>query len=160
MTKKRKSARPRADAKPVSASERADAKRIGAVPPTKKKAAAHMHILSSLVQGIHPLTAEELPGDSVCQEPVVIRAILAAQRALEEKEAREARRAALPANIGNPWTADDEQQLVQAFQRRDSLPDIAQNLGRTMRAIETRLVRLGLMTLEQRKTTDVFGANS
>jgi hypothetical protein len=117
-------------------------------------------ILTSLVQGIHPATGAELATDTVLQNADVIRALLTGVAALEEKAARNTRRATLPANVGNRWTAEEEQTLVQAFQAGDSLDEISNRLGRTLRAVEARLLRLGLITPEQRRTQDPFIPNS
>lgn len=46
--------------------------------------------------------------------------------------------------------------MVAAFKSGDPLPDIAARHGRTLRAIEARLERLGLLTTEQRTTGDSF----
>jgi len=58
--------------------------------------------------------------------------------------------------VGSAWTAEEEQGLVKAFQAGDALADIAEKLGRTVRAVEARLERLGLLTAEQRSTRDSF----
>jgi DNA-binding NarL/FixJ family response regulator len=113
-------------------------------------------ILTSLVQGLDPVSGAELPADGVLQRADVLRALLAAIAALETGAAREARRAQLPANVGSAWTAEEEQGLVKAFQAGDALADIAEKLGRTVRAVEARLERLGLLTAEQRSTRDSF----
>jgi hypothetical protein len=86
----------------------------------------------------------------------VLRALLAGVTALEQVSARAQRRAQLPDNVGRPWTADEERALVTAFQAGDSLSDIATKHGRTLRAIEARLERLGLLTADQRTTNNSF----
>jgi hypothetical protein len=116
-------------------------------------------ILQCLVQGIDPLSGQELPADGVLQKAEVLRALLSGVSALEERAAREARRAALPANVGTPWTAEEERRLVEAFQAGDALSLVAEKLGRTLRAIESRLERLGLLTKDQRVTESSFGSN-
>ena len=113
-------------------------------------------ILQALVQGIDPTTGEELPGETVLQQADVMRALLAGVTALEQVSARAQRRAQLPDNVGRPWTPDEERSLVAAFQAGDSLPDIATKHARTLRAIEARLERLGLLTAEQRVTNNSF----
>ena len=117
-----------------------------------------IHILTSLVQGIDPAGGGELPPDTVLQKADVLRALLEGVGALEERAARESRRATLPANVGNPWTPDEERGLVEAFRTGDSLAEIGKRLGRTIRAVEARLVRLGLITADQRETQDTFSS--
>jgi hypothetical protein len=111
-------------------------------------------ILSALVEGVDPHTGQEIDNnDPLLLRAEVIRALLAGVTALDEKSAREAHRASLPANVRKPWTADEERQLVTEFQRGDVLTDIAQSLGRTLRAIESRLERLGLLSAQDRTTS-------
>ncbi len=119
-------------------------------------------ILQALVQGIDPLTGEELPPGTVLQQAEVLRALLAGAVALEQMAARAQRRAQLPGNVGRAWTPEEEVVLAEEFKAGDSLPDIAAKHGRTLRAIEARLERLGLLTPEQRTTASSFvgGAQS
>ena len=113
-------------------------------------------ILQALVQGIDPSTGEELAAGSVLQQADVLRALLAGVAALEQVGARAQRRALLPDNVGIAWTADEERSLVTAFQAGEALADIATRHARTLRAIEARLERLGLLSAQQRTTTNSF----
>jgi hypothetical protein len=87
----------------------------------------------------------------------VLRALLAGVAALEQDAARASRRAQLPRNIGRSWTADENSQLIDAFQAGESLAEVALRHGRTLRAIEARLEKLGLITAAERTTADRFG---
>src|SRR5215468_6309355 len=107
-------------------------------------------ILQALVEGVDPTTGVELEAGTVLQRADVLRALLAGVMALEQVSARAQRRAQLPDNVGRTWSADEERALVSEFQTGDSLQDIAVKHGRTLRAIEARLERLGLITPEQR----------
>ena len=113
-------------------------------------------ILQSLVQGVDPLTGEELAPGTVLQHADVLRALLAGVGALEQTAARTQRRAQLPRNVGRTWDADEDQALTTEFQRGDSTGAIASVHGRTLRAIEARLERLGLLTSDQRSTQNSF----
>jgi hypothetical protein len=113
-------------------------------------------ILQALVQGVDPTTGEELAAETVLQQADVLRALLAGVSALEQVSARAQRRAQLPDNVGRTWTADEERDLVTAFQAGDALTDIAAKHGRTLRAIEARLERLGLLNPDQRVTNNSF----
>jgi hypothetical protein len=113
-------------------------------------------ILQALVQGIDPLSGEELPAGTIIQHADVLRALLAGVTALELAAARSQRRAQLPGNVGRAWTNDEEATLVAAFKSDEPLPDIAARHGRTLRAIEARLERLGLLTPEERSTNNSF----
>jgi len=113
-------------------------------------------ILQALVQGVDPTTGAELEAGTVLQRADVLRALLAGVAALEQISARAQRRAQLPENVGLPWSSDEERMLVSEFQSGDPLSDIASKHGRTLRAIEARLERLGLITAEQRTTNNSF----
>ena len=113
-------------------------------------------ILQSLIQGLDPVTGEELPRETVLQHAEVLRALLAGLSALEQTAARAQRRAQLPDNVGRAWTTEEESRLVAAFKHGDSPVAIARQHGRTLRAIEARLERLGLITAEERTTRGGF----
>jgi hypothetical protein len=113
-------------------------------------------ILQALVQGVDPTTGAELEAGTVLQRADVLRALLAGVAALEQISARAQRRAQLPENVGLPWSDDEERTLVSEFQSGDSLSEIAGKHGRTLRAIEARLERLGLITADQRTTNNSF----
>ncbi len=113
-------------------------------------------ILQSLIQGIDPVTGEELSRETVLQHADVLRALLAGLSALEQTSARAQRRSQLPDNVGRAWTTEEESRLVAAFKKGDSPVAIAHQHGRTLRAIEARLEKLGLITAEERTTRGGF----
>jgi hypothetical protein len=113
-------------------------------------------ILQSLIQGIDPVTGAELPRETVLQHADVLRALLSGLSALEQTAARALRRAQLPDNVGRAWTTEEESRLVAAFKKGDTPAALAHEHGRTLRAIEARLERLGLITAEQRTTRGGF----
>jgi len=104
-------------------------------------------IIDTLAQGIHPVTGEAMPDDSPYNAPPVIRALHAVSRALEDQaaapaEAAHAKRTP-PANAGKAWSAQEDEALAIAFDAGISLKQAAQELGRTVFAVEQRLVKLG-----------------
>ncbi len=111
-------------------------------------------VLEALVQGVHPKTGSELPEDSVVNEIEVNRAMSTAVLALDQMNARLARRAQLPESVGKSWTDEEEQQLIDAFKSGDPIALIATKHGRTVRAIEARLAKRGLLRADQRTTSD------
>lgn len=113
-------------------------------------------ILKALIAGVNPESAEPLPNESVLHRADVIRALLAGFNALDQSAARAQRRAQLPDNVGSAWTTEEEGRLVTAFKNGDSAAVIAREHGRTLRAIEARLEKLGLITAEQRTTRGGF----
>jgi len=119
--------------------------------PTKAR-----KILHTLTQGLDPDTSKELPENSIILRTNVFRALSTAVNVLDQSEARTKRRAALPENVGMPWSSDEERQLIVEFQAGETVDAIAVKHGRTVRAIEARLERLGLLTADQRTTNNSF----
>jgi hypothetical protein len=113
-------------------------------------------VIQALVEGNDPTTGKPLPHDSVLNRADVLRALLSALSAMESLAAREARRAQLPDNVGKAWSKEEEKQLIHAFKDNTSIADLAILHSRTVRAIEARLERLGLMTEAQRTTGNSF----
>lgn len=113
-------------------------------------------ILKSLVEGLDPVTGNQLSEGSVLHNAEVLRALLVGMEAIDQRAGREARRATQPANIHNRWTADEEKQLMVAFQSGEPLQAISDRLGRTLRGVEARLMKLGLLTAEQRTTQEGY----
>ena len=116
-------------------------------------------ILQALIQGVDPFNGEELATDSVLQQPEVLRAMLAGVAALEAGAVRAARRAQMPENVGRPWTQEEEFELITEVQGQMTPEAIAAKHGRTLRAIEVRLEKLGLLKASERVTRNRFGAN-
>lgn len=113
-------------------------------------------ILDSLVQGVHPKTGGTLPEDSIINEIDVSRAMVTAVIALDQMSARLARRAQLPESVGKAWTEGEEQRLKSEFRANEPIALIATKHGRTIRAIESRLDKLGLQTINQRISGNSF----
>jgi hypothetical protein len=105
---------------------------------------AARQIIDTLSQGIHPVTGEVMPEDSPYNAPPVIRALFAVSHALDETAPAAARSPRTPpANAGKPWLQEEDDQLEAAFAAGAELKQIAQQLGRTLFAIEARLAKLG-----------------
>ena len=102
---------------------------------------AARQIIDTLAQGIHPVTGEAMPADSPYNAPPVIRALFAVSQALADRPARPKRE--LPPNAGKPWDADEDARLEAAFAAGAPLKPLAEDLGRTLFAVESRLVKLG-----------------
>lgn len=113
-------------------------------------------ILTTLIQGCDPVSREPLPRDCVVHRSDVLRALLAGLAAIEQTAARAQRRAQLPENVGQTWTTEEERELISGFKGGNSPTEIARKHGRTLRAIEARLEKLGLITPEQRTTRGGF----
>jgi hypothetical protein len=113
-------------------------------------------VLQALVQGVDPETSAELPMDTVLNRVDVVRALLAAIEALDAVSARALRRAQLPGSVGKTWSDEEERQLKVEFAGGEPVPVIATKHGRTVRAIEARLERLGLLRADLRTKNNSF----
>ena len=115
-------------------------------------------ILKALIEGCEPGSREPLPAGSVVHRADVLRALLAGVAALEQVDTRTRRRAALPGNAGQAWSAEEDARLAEAFKAGDSPKALAATHHRTLRAIEARLQRIGLLEPEARTTREAFGS--
>jgi hypothetical protein len=113
-------------------------------------------VLQSLIQGLDPETGVELPRDAIINRIEINRSMLVAVTAIQQVEARALRRAQLPESVGKTWTDEEEQQLRSELTHSEPIPLIATKHRRTVRAIEARLERLGLLRPEQRTTDNSF----
>lgn len=110
-----------------------------------------LRILKTLADGIDPGTGETLPAASAYQHPDAVRALFVAIRALEAPEAETKR--SMPAsrpgtgNSGKPWSKEEDEQLLAAFDGGQTVEAIAQAHGRSKVAIEARLAKFGRMPM-------------
>lgn len=115
-----------------------------------------IQVLRALVEGTDPATGEELPSGTVLQQAEVMRALLAGISALQDSIGRASRRAGLPKNIGKGWSDEEHERLVTASQAGQPVAEIAERHGRTVRAIEARLEKHGLIQPSERTTENRF----
>ena len=113
-------------------------------------------VLQSLIQGLDPETGVELPKDAIVNRIEVNRSMLVAVSAMEQVQARILRRAMLPEGVGKTWTDEEQQRLKVEFANSEPIPLIATKHSRTIRAIEARLELLGLLSADQRTTSNSF----
>jgi hypothetical protein len=91
-------------------------------------------VVRSLANGVDPESGEVFPPDSAYQRPQVVRALYEAATALERIERFDRRRAQMPPKTGEPWTEEEDRQLLAGF-------DAAHE--RTMGAVRARLLKYG-----------------
>ncbi|MFO0904285.1 MAG: hypothetical protein U0939_14880 [Pirellulales bacterium] len=100
-------------------------------------------LLELLALGIDPTTEQPLPSDHLLHSPPLIRALFLGAAALARKS-WQADAAAEPApQAGRTWSTDDDARLIAQFEAGTQIANLAEQLGRTQRAIAARLVRLG-----------------
>jgi hypothetical protein len=98
-------------------------------------------ILSILAEGVDPTTGEILPEDSVCNKAEIVRALYTVLNSLDAKK----RTKNLPANVGKPWTKEDEDLLISLYHSGTPKRDICKTLQRTESGVAARLVHLGII---------------
>jgi hypothetical protein len=104
-----------------------------------------LKIIDTLANGVNPTTGEVLGPDNPCQHPDVLRALWLASRALQEQRLKALRQNALPANVGKPWSEDENNALVAEFHAGRAMSEIATLHQRTPAGIQARLEKLGLL---------------
>jgi hypothetical protein len=102
-----------------------------------------LEVLTALADGVDPVTGEIFPDDSPYHQPEILRALFVAIQTLEHRCRRETRKGSLPAKAGEPWSGDEDTELLRGFDARKTVPELAKHHERTRGAIMSRLVRLG-----------------
>jgi len=110
-----------------------------------------LRILQALANGSDPLSGEPFPAASPYQHPDVVRALYHAVRALYHAvraleaaaaaQKRQANRATAAGNSGKPWSKEEDERLVAAFDAGKPIDELAAAHGRSRLAIEARLAR-------------------
>lgn len=100
-------------------------------------------VIDALADGADPETGEVFPSESVLLKPAVIRALFLASRALESARSAAAAARQQPAQAGKPWSKEEDQRLVEAFDRGDDLAALTASHARSKGGIASRLVHLG-----------------
>lgn len=113
-------------------------------------------ILLLLADGTNPVTGEVFPDDSPYNHPTVIRALFTTlahvnipkqnKLSIEEKQAQNVA-SEKPKNAGLPWTDELKQQLEKMFKKGTSISELARYFERTEGAINSQLVRQGLIDI-------------
>lgn len=113
-------------------------------------------VLATLAKGFDPSSGAALDATGLWREPNIAEALRAGAAALEERAPHV--RAPNAANVGQPWTPQEEHDLLTAFAAGAPPPELASRHQRSLTAIEARLERLGKITAEQRVTRNRFTA--
>ena len=100
-------------------------------------------VIRPLSEGIDPLTGEEHGPDSPYQNSGVVRALAVAVTALEHEHNRNLRQKSQPAKAGLPWTNEEDDELLDAFNDAKSIQELAKLHQRSPGAIRSRLEQFG-----------------
>lgn len=93
-------------------------------------------ILRSLANGVDPESGQLLDSGSAFQRPQTV-------RALERTEKQDRRRSLAPAKATVPWTADEDYQLLKAFDSGMSPRQLGATHQRSPKAVKARLAKRG-----------------
>jgi hypothetical protein len=104
-----------------------------------------LKIVRVLSDGVNPYTGEILQSESICQNPRTLRALHRAVEALERMQSRERRNRSLPENAGESWSHEEDRQVCDELRAGVDFRNIAKTHGRTVLAITSRLVKLGMI---------------
>lgn len=105
--------------------------------------AHHLAILEALADGVEPLTGEPLPDESFYHHRKVMAALQAGFAALQMQQKKETQRSKLPVQAGKPWTDEEDQRLLEAFDNGSKVKELSEEHGRTSGAIQSRLTKKG-----------------
>lgn len=106
-------------------------------------------ILKSLAAGVSPDDGSSLPAGTPLQSPDVVRALFLAADSLEARTRLARRNANLPRNAGKPWSQEEDERLLSAFDGGATIDVVAAAHERTRAGIEARLVKHGRLEAEQ-----------
>ena len=98
-----------------------------------------IEIIQSLADGVDPFSGERFPSDSPYQQADTVRALHLALEGLTKLRRSTARKS----GSGRAWTDEEEQKLLQAFDAKVDVEQIARDHERTKGAIWARLEKLG-----------------
>jgi len=123
----------------------------------------HLAILTALAEGVHPVTGEVFAEDCPYHSAEIVRALYGAVRLLESgktvspaKKFDDRPREPVLANVGKPWSVDEDRQLLVEFDAGKTVKECATLHQRTHAGIEARLEKLGRLKPEQRTTARRF----
>ncbi|PPE75197.1 hypothetical protein C3942_05855 [Solimonas fluminis] len=102
-----------------------------------------LNIVRALAAGTDPATGEVFSPESPYQQPDVIRALGLAVTALQQAANAARKHQKLPAATGRPWTPEEDQALVAAFESGSTPKQLAAAHERTNGAVRSRLMKLG-----------------
>ena len=106
-------------------------------------------ILKALAAGIDPAAGTPMTDVVVLREPDVVRALFLGIDSLESRSRQARRQSNLPRNAGKPWTQEEDERLLQAFDTGTPVDALTLAHERTRAGIEARLVKHGRLEVEQ-----------
>ena len=100
-------------------------------------------VIKALANGVDPTSGEAFPAQSPYQRADVVRALFVAAEALERVIKIDARKGDMPAKAGQPWTEEEDRQLLASFDAGRGVGAIAEAHERTQTCVKARLIKYG-----------------
>lgn len=97
-------------------------------------------LLTTLADGVNPLTGEILEPSELCNQGEIVRALYTVLSALDTASVKKYKQ---PENAGKPWSKEDDALLSSMFDAGQSKRELCRHFQRTQGSIAARLVRLG-----------------
>lgn len=101
-----------------------------------------IYTIEMLLEGVDPTTGEVLDENHIIHDLAVQAALSLALKSIQSKQTREKKPAPL---AGTPWSQVEDLKLVQEYKSNLSIDEMAKLHGRTLGAIKSRLLHLGLI---------------
>lgn len=117
-----------------------------------------IEIIRKLADGVDPFTGERFPPFSPYQHADTVRALYLALDGLDRVKRSKTRQHDGPPKAGKSWTKEEEQHVLDQFDAKVDVADIAQELERSKGAIWARLEKLGHISKDERMS--MSGTNS
>ena len=98
-----------------------------------------IEVIKRILAGYDPVTGEELPETSLLLGEYVKQALATAKASLCRDLKRRGLDQIVPRNHGNPWTPEEDTELLRNFEAGLNVKELAARHGRTWLAISARL---------------------
>lgn len=102
-----------------------------------------IEIVEALTDGHDPFTGEVFEQSNVLQRADTVRALTLAVEAMRSRQRTKERRRRMPDNFGKPWTEEETNRLISAFDQGVDVSTLAKNHQRTRGGIQRKLEHLG-----------------
>lgn len=107
----------------------------------------HLEIIKHLSNGINPLTGEMFEDEHICHNEEITSALMISIKSLENEIKKLERKNNLPKNAGNPWSNEEDANLILKFDNGNSIKELSEILARTEGSIQSRLARHGKLNI-------------
>jgi len=117
----------------------------------------YINIIELLTLGKNPHTELKLGEQDLFLNNEINRALRVAICGLKELKRKEEKYSKLPKNNGKLWIIDEEDKLIDEFNMGEKIDEIARNHKRTVGAIRSKLVHMGLVEVGEAIARSPFG---